>query len=111
MRKFCCNFVSGGWPGAAPGGRPANIWDRRCSALAVATRNKTTYIGTNWKELHKQGAVLYVCGDAAGMSAGVRQALVDIVCQPGQRSPEQAQEFLAQLVADRRYQLDVWASS
>lgn len=62
-----------------------------------------------WQML-EDGATIYVCGDAAGMSAGVRRALADIVCQHGQLSESQAQALLDKLAAENRYLLDVWAS-
>lgn len=62
-----------------------------------------------WRAL-QDGGVLYVCGDATGMAAGVRQALAAVVEEWGDMSPEEAQAYLDQLAADSRYMLDVWAS-
>lgn len=63
-----------------------------------------------WGILEAGGSV-YVCGDAAGMSAGVRRALADIVRARTGASEEEAQKRLDELVAENRYLLDVWASN
>lgn len=63
-----------------------------------------------WQAL-EDGGVLYVCGDAAGMASGVRAALARVASEHGGLSPADAEAYLTRLVADRRYQLDVWASS
>ena len=62
-----------------------------------------------WRAL-EQGGHLYVCGDASGMAAGVRQSLLEVVREHGAMSAERASEFLEQLAAENRYHLDVWAS-
>jgi cytochrome P450/NADPH-cytochrome P450 reductase len=63
-----------------------------------------------WQTL-QQGGMLYVCGDASGMAAGVRAALLKLVAEHGGMTAEQADQYLHGLVADKRYKLDVWASS
>ncbi len=62
-----------------------------------------------WQALG-QGGHLYICGDASGMAAGVRQALLEVVREHGEMNEEGAVAFLDQLAADNRYHLDVWAS-
>jgi cytochrome P450/NADPH-cytochrome P450 reductase len=62
-----------------------------------------------WKAL-EEGGTIYVCGDAAGMAAGVRRALIDVVAEQAGISSDQAGEFLDRLAAEDRYLLDVWAS-
>ncbi len=56
----------------------------------------------------EDGAHVYVCGNGQGMAADVHQALVDIVADHGAKSPEQAEEYLAAMKADHRYQKDVY---
>lgn len=56
----------------------------------------------------KEGAWLYVCGDAAQMAPDVHAALVDVVVEHGGRDRERAEEYLAALKRDRRYRLDVY---
>ena len=62
-----------------------------------------------WKAL-QEGGVLYVCGDAAGMAAGVRASLARVISEKGGLSAADAEGYLDTLAAEKRYQLDVWAS-
>jgi sulfite reductase (NADPH) flavoprotein alpha-component len=56
----------------------------------------------------QNGAHVYVCGDAKRMAKDVDDALKQIAVDVGRLSPEQAKQFLRQLVDDRRYQRDVY---
>ncbi|NHB89405.1 NADPH-dependent assimilatory sulfite reductase flavoprotein subunit [Photorhabdus tasmaniensis] len=56
----------------------------------------------------KEGAHLYVCGDANRMAKDVERALLDIVSEYGGMDTEQADEFLSELRLERRYQRDVY---
>src|SRR5690554_2419285 len=56
----------------------------------------------------ERGASLYVCGDAERMAPDVHQALLDIVCEQGCKTAEQAEDYLRQLNRDKRYQRDVY---
>lgn len=60
-----------------------------------------------WQWL-EQGAHLYICGDANRMAKDVHQALSDIIQQEGDKTAEQAQEYLERLRAAKRYQKDVY---
>ena len=63
------------------------------------------------RELFKwleDGASLYVCGDAQRMAPDVHQALLAIIGEHGNQTPEQAAEYLVQLQRERRYQRDVY---
>ncbi len=62
-----------------------------------------------WRMLEAGGA-LYVCGDAAGMAAGVRASLLHVVAEQGGLKPDQAESFLDRLASEDRYLLDVWVS-
>lgn len=59
----------------------------------------------DWLE---QGAHFYVCGDAARMAGDVNKALIEIVSTHGNRSREQAEEYIRALEKARRYQRDVY---
>jgi len=56
----------------------------------------------------ENGAHLYVCGDATQMAKDVHAALRDVVAEHGGRSVEDAEIYLADLVAQRRYARDVY---
>lgn len=59
----------------------------------------------NWLQ---EGAYLYICGDADNMAPDVNEALIDIISQQGNKSREDATEYLRQLTRDKRYQRDVY---
>lgn len=91
------------------------VQDGVCQLVTAFSRHekdKKVYVQDRLREhgdeiwtLLEQGAVVYVCGDAAGMAAGVRQALADVAKAKG------APGYLDQLTAEGRLRLDVWASS
>ncbi|NDL01367.1 NADPH-dependent assimilatory sulfite reductase flavoprotein subunit [Photorhabdus bodei] len=56
----------------------------------------------------KEGAHLYVCGDANRMAKDVEHALLDIIAEHGGMDTEQADEFLSELRLERCYQRDVY---
>jgi len=60
-----------------------------------------------WKWL-EQGAIIYVCGDAARMAVDVDETLHEIVKEHGQRSVEQAAEYIENLSREKRYRRDVY---
>jgi cytochrome P450/NADPH-cytochrome P450 reductase len=57
-----------------------------------------------WRLL-AQGAIVYVCGDGSRMEPDVRRALSDIAREHGQ----DGNAWLEQMIAEKRYVLDVWA--
>lgn len=59
----------------------------------------------NWLQ---DGANIYVCGDADNMAPDVNEALIELISQHGQKSREDATEYLRQLTRDKRYQRDVY---
>jgi len=59
----------------------------------------------NWLE---KGAHFYVCGDATRMAKDVHDALLEIVATEGGKSPEEADQYVAALKKDKRYQRDVY---
>ncbi|UJS24863.1 assimilatory sulfite reductase (NADPH) flavoprotein subunit [Thiothrix winogradskyi] len=60
-----------------------------------------------WQWL-QEGAHVYVCGDMNRMAKDVQQALVDIVATHSGKTAQEAAEWLEQLMAERRYQRDVY---
>ena len=60
-----------------------------------------------WQWL-QQGAYLYVCGDAKKMAKDVEATLLEIIQTQGNKDLSAAQEFIAQLKAQKRYQKDVY---
>ncbi|MDA7418928.1 cytochrome P450 [Xenophilus arseniciresistens] len=58
-------------------------------------------------QLLQQGAHIYVCGDGSRMEPDVRRTLADIARTHG----EDAQAWMAKMIDDQRYVLDVWAGN
>ncbi|MYV39957.1 cytochrome P450 [Streptomyces sp. SID1328] len=63
---------------------------------------------TVWQAI-EDGAYIYVCGDGRRMAPAVREALAAIHREHTGSDDETAQQWLAQLEADERYQQDVFA--
>jgi len=60
-----------------------------------------------WRWLDS-GAQFYVCGDASRMAKDVDAALRNIVQEQGAKSPEEANAYVEQMKADKRYKRDVY---
>jgi sulfite reductase (NADPH) flavoprotein alpha-component len=54
------------------------------------------------------GAYFYVCGDATQMAKSVELALLDAIAAGANGTPEQAQEYLAGMKKQKRYQRDIY---
>ena len=63
--------------------------------------------GEFWSWL-ESGAHLYVCGDAKRMARDVDAALHEVIQKAGNKTADQAVEYVAQLKQDKRYQRDVY---
>ena len=62
-------------------------------------------------QLIQQGAVIYVCGDGAGMEPDVKRAIIKIYAEENDVSFDQAEAWMDALAKDERYVLDVWAGN
>ncbi|PFP24275.1 sulfite reductase [NADPH] flavoprotein alpha-component [Bacillus sp. AFS073361] len=65
----------------------------------------------NSKELFEwleEGAHLYICGDEKHMAHDVHNTLIDIIEKEGGLSREKAEEYVADLQQQKRYQRDVY---
>ena len=60
-------------------------------------------------DVTERGAVVYVCGDAKGMSKGVREAFVRVFAEEGGVGEKEAKNLLRSLTKEKRYKEDVWA--
>ncbi|PID24405.1 assimilatory sulfite reductase (NADPH) flavoprotein subunit [Sporosarcina sp. P7] len=56
----------------------------------------------------EEGAVIYVCGDEQNMAKDVHATLLEILQLEGGKSLEEAEQFITQLVQEKRYQRDVY---
>ncbi|HVE16057.1 MAG TPA: sulfite reductase subunit alpha, partial [Chthoniobacterales bacterium] len=56
----------------------------------------------------ENGAIFYICGDAARMAKDVDTALHEVVQKAGGKTPEQAIEYIDALKKAKRYRKDVY---
>jgi sulfite reductase (NADPH) flavoprotein alpha-component len=56
----------------------------------------------------ERGAYFYVCGDASRMAKDVELALLDIIANGTNNTPDHAAEYLANMKKQKRYQRDVY---
>ena len=56
----------------------------------------------------EDGAHFYVCGDAAAMAHDVNEALVELIAEEGGFGRDAAEDYVRRLIADHRYQRDVY---
>merc|ERR1711988_841459 len=63
-------------------------------------------------ELLRDGAHIYVCGDAARMAPAVKNAIVDVAVKFGGHARADAESFVCQTKGgESRYHEDVWSSN
>lgn len=74
----------------------------------IYVQHRLTEKGAQVYDWLEQGAHFYVCGDAEHMAIDVHNALFAIVKQHGDRSDDDAREYLNELKRSRRYQRDVY---
>lgn len=74
----------------------------------IYVQNKMIDHGAQLWSWLQDGARVYVCGDAAGMAAGVDSALDTIIRTHGRLSAEAAHDYKRDLVAAKRYLRDVY---
>jgi sulfite reductase (NADPH) flavoprotein alpha-component len=82
-------------------------WSRDGSEKIYVQHRMREFGGDIWSWLN-DGACLYVCGDAKRMAKDVEQALIDVVGTFGNRSPDEAKAYIADLKKSSRYQADVY---
>ncbi|MCP3760896.1 assimilatory sulfite reductase (NADPH) flavoprotein subunit [Domibacillus sp. A3M-37] len=56
----------------------------------------------------QEGAAVYVCGDEKNMAHDVHHTLIDIIEKAGSMSREQAEQYVADMQQQKRYQRDVY---
>ncbi|QUM90786.1 assimilatory sulfite reductase (NADPH) flavoprotein subunit [Moritella sp. 36] len=56
----------------------------------------------------EQGAHIYVCGDGDRMAKDVNEALIEVVAEQGKLARSEAEEYVAELRRNKRYQRDVY---
>ncbi|MEM9063024.1 MAG: flavodoxin domain-containing protein [Pseudomonadota bacterium] len=64
--------------------------------------------GAAFFEWLEDGAAIYICGDASRMAADVERAILGVISDHGQRSNDEAEEYLRNLKEANRYRRDVY---
>ena len=82
-------------------------WSRD-QAEKVYVQDKLREEAANVWQWLKDGAYVYVCGDAARMAKDVERALLDIIAGEGGMDADAAADYLDELRQARRYQRDVY---
>lgn len=59
----------------------------------------------NWLQ---QGATIFICGDEKYMASDVEAAILQVIAQYGNKTEEQAQNYLQNLIQEKRYLRDVY---
>jgi sulfite reductase (NADPH) flavoprotein alpha-component len=80
----------------------------RDQALKLYVQHKMLENGKELFAWLEQGAIFYVCGDAARMAVDVDNALREIVAKEGGKSPEEVNAYMDNLKASKRYRRDVY---
>ena len=80
----------------------------RDQAHKVYVQDRIKEQGKDLYQWLEDGASLYICGDGNQMAKDVHQALVEAIELHGNKTNEQAQQYLTQLKTDKRYQKDVY---
>jgi sulfite reductase (NADPH) flavoprotein alpha-component len=87
--------------------RLSTAWSRD-GAAKVYVQDRMREAGPELWAWLRDGAHFYVCGDAQRMAQDVENALVEISAKGGQMSEAGARDFVAELKAAGRYQMDVY---
>ena len=82
-------------------------WSRQ-GAEKVYVQDKLRQAAADVWAWLRDGAHIYVCGDAARMARDVENALLDIIAEQGGMDRDDAEEYLNGLREDKRYQRDVY---
>lgn len=85
-----------------------NIAFSRDTAEKVYVQHRMLEHSKELFEWLQEGAVLYICGDEKHMAHDVHQTLLAIIQKEGQMSLEQAEEYVAAMNQNKRYQRDVY---
>jgi len=105
-----CFFYEDEWKGYLADGTLTRLDTAfsRDQALKLYVQHKML---ENGKELYawlEQGAIFYICGDAARMATDVDNALREIVAKEGGKSPEEVNAYMDNLKTSKRYRKDVY---
>jgi sulfite reductase (NADPH) flavoprotein alpha-component len=82
-------------------------WSRD-QAHKIYVQNLMEEAGAEIWQWLENGAAVYMCGDANRMAKDVEKALLSIISTHGNRTEEEAAEYLKEMKNAKRYQKDVY---
>lgn len=85
-----------------------NIAFSRDSSEKVYVQHRMLEHSKELYEWLEDGAVFYVCGDEKHMAHDVHQTLLTIIQKEGNRSLDSAEEYIGEMLQNKRYQRDVY---
>lgn len=85
----------------------STAWSRD-QAEKIYVQHKMLEASTELWAWLEQGAIMYVCGDAARMAGDVDKALHTIIEREGGKSPEEAAAYVQAMKEAKRYRRDVY---
>lgn len=62
-----------------------------------------------WDVIGKNNGCFYVCGDARSMAKDVREIVLSVIKEKGNKAQSDAEQYLKQMELQRRYSADVWS--
>ncbi len=80
----------------------------RDQAEKIYVQNRLVEQAKNVFEWLENGAYIYVCGDRNQMAKDVHNAFITIISEQGQKTADEAEAYLQDLISQRRYQRDVY---
>jgi sulfite reductase (NADPH) flavoprotein alpha-component len=80
----------------------------RDTAEKVYVQHRMLEQGKELFEWLQEGASVYICGDEKNMAHDVHETFLQIIEKEGRLSREKAEEYLAQMQQQKRYQRDVY---
>jgi len=105
-----CFFYEDEWKGYLEDGTLTRLDTAfsRDQAQKLYVQHKMLECGKELYEWLEQGAIFYICGDAARMATDVDNALREIVAKEGGKSPEEVNAYMENLKTAKRYRKDVY---
>ena len=110
IHEETCYFYKDEWDACVADGtldKVTTAWSRD-QATKVYVQNKIVEHAAEMWEWFEEGAIFYVCGDAARMAPDVDKALHTVVETAGGKTPEEAAAYIEQMHKDKRYRRDVY---
>ncbi len=110
INRASCYFYEDEWNGYLADGTMAKVDTAfsRDQAQKIYVQHKLLENGKDLYDWLEQGAIFYVCGDAARMAVDVDNALREIIAKVGGKNPDEVNAYMDNLKTAKRYRKDVY---